>query len=103
MSGTVFTNRHTTIPNDSGPISACFDDDANLFYCEIAQPSNSAYQKYVNRFAFTTFLPDWPVLLGFRDWLSLVAFLICFPNYRSLRMLLARVALPITFTQCFPG
>ncbi len=32
MSGTVPTNRHTTIPNDSGPISACFDDDP------IAQP-----------------------------------------------------------------
>jgi hypothetical protein len=28
--GTVPTNRNTTIPNDSGPISACFDDDPNL-------------------------------------------------------------------------
>ncbi len=36
--GTVSTNRHTTIPNDSGPISACFDDDPKLVNCEIAQP-----------------------------------------------------------------
>ncbi len=36
--GTVPTNRHTTIPDDSGPISACFDDDPKLFNCEIAQP-----------------------------------------------------------------
>ncbi len=28
--GTVPTNRHTTIPNDSGQISACFDDDLKL-------------------------------------------------------------------------
>ena len=28
--GTVPTDRHTTIPNDSGPISACFDDDPKL-------------------------------------------------------------------------
>ncbi len=27
ISGTVPTNRHTTIPNDSVPIPACFDDD----------------------------------------------------------------------------
>ncbi len=27
ISRTVLTNRDTTIPNDSGPISACFDDD----------------------------------------------------------------------------
>ena len=27
--GTVPTNRHTTIPNDSDPISVCFDDDPN--------------------------------------------------------------------------
>jgi hypothetical protein len=26
-------NRHTTIPNDSGPASACFDDDPKLFNC----------------------------------------------------------------------
>ncbi len=35
ISGTVPTDRHTTIPNDSGPISACFDNDPKL---EIAQP-----------------------------------------------------------------
>ncbi len=29
-SGTVPTNRHTTIPNYSGPISACFGDDPKL-------------------------------------------------------------------------
>jgi hypothetical protein len=39
ISGTVPTNRHTTIPNDSGPILACFDDDPKLLNCEIAQPS----------------------------------------------------------------
>ncbi len=39
LSGTVPTNRHTTIPNHSGPISACFDDDPKL-NCEIAQPSS---------------------------------------------------------------
>ncbi len=39
--GTVPTNRHTTIPNESGPISACFDDDPKLLDCEIAQPSCS--------------------------------------------------------------
>ena len=27
ISGSVPTNRHTTIPNDSGTISSCFDDD----------------------------------------------------------------------------
>ena len=36
--GTVPTDRHTTIPNDSGPISACFDDDPKLLNCEIAPP-----------------------------------------------------------------
>ncbi len=36
ISGTVPTNRHTTIPNDPGPISACFDDDPTLLNCEIA-------------------------------------------------------------------
>ncbi len=30
ISGTVPANRHTTIPNDSGPTSVCFDDDAKL-------------------------------------------------------------------------
>ena len=39
ISGTLPTNRHTTIPNDSGPISACFDDDPKLLNCEIDQPS----------------------------------------------------------------
>jgi hypothetical protein len=35
--GTVPINRHTTMPNDSGPISPCFDP--KLLNCEIAQPS----------------------------------------------------------------
>ncbi len=39
ISGTIPTNRNTTIPNDSGLISACFDDDPKLLNCEIAQPS----------------------------------------------------------------
>ncbi len=42
ISGTVTTNRHTTIPNESGPISASFDDDPKLLNCEIAQPSQRA-------------------------------------------------------------
>ena len=33
--GTVPTDRHTTIPNDSGLISACFDDDPKLVNCEM--------------------------------------------------------------------
>ncbi len=37
--GTVPPDRDTTIPNDYGPISACFDDDPKIFNCEIAQPS----------------------------------------------------------------
>ncbi len=36
--GTAPTERHTTIPNDSGPISSCFDEDPELSNCEIAQP-----------------------------------------------------------------
>ena len=36
--GTVPTNRHTTIPNNSGSTSACFDDP-KLLNCEISQPS----------------------------------------------------------------
>ena len=36
--GTVPTDRHTTSPNDSGPIPACFDDGPKLLNCEIAQP-----------------------------------------------------------------
>ncbi len=39
ISGKVPTNRHTRIPNDSGPISVSFDDDPKLLHCEIAQPS----------------------------------------------------------------
>ncbi len=30
ISGTVPTNRHTTIPSDSRPASACFDDDPKI-------------------------------------------------------------------------
>jgi hypothetical protein len=41
ISATVPTNRHPRVPNDSGPISACFDDDPKPFNCEIAQPSNA--------------------------------------------------------------
>ncbi len=37
ISGMVPTNRRTTSLNDSGPISACFDDDPKLLKCEIAQ------------------------------------------------------------------
>ena len=37
--GKVPTDRHTTIPDDSGPISACFDDEPKLLTCELAQPS----------------------------------------------------------------
>ncbi len=36
--GRVPTDRHTTIPNVSGPIWACFDDDPKPSKCEIAQP-----------------------------------------------------------------
>ncbi len=35
MSGTVPTNRHTTIPNDAGPIAACFHNDPKFLNCEI--------------------------------------------------------------------
>ncbi len=31
------TDRHTTIPNDSGPISVRFDDDPKLLNCKIAR------------------------------------------------------------------
>ena len=37
ISGTVPTNRHTTIPNDSAPIVKCFDHDPKLLNSEIAQ------------------------------------------------------------------
>ncbi len=39
ISGTAPTDRQTTIPSDSGPISAWFDNDPKLLNCEIAQPS----------------------------------------------------------------
>ncbi len=39
ISGTVPTKRHTTIPNEYGPISQCFDDVQKLSDFEIAQPS----------------------------------------------------------------
>ncbi len=39
ISGTVPTDRHTTIPNHSGATSACFNDDPKLLNCEIPQPS----------------------------------------------------------------
>ncbi len=35
ISGTVPTNRHTTIPNNSGPISACLDDHPERLNCEM--------------------------------------------------------------------
>jgi hypothetical protein len=35
LSGTVPTNRRTSIPNDSGPMSVCFDDDPKFSNCEI--------------------------------------------------------------------
>ena len=39
ISGAVPTNRHTTILNDSGPMSAWFGEDPKLSNREIAQPS----------------------------------------------------------------
>ncbi len=39
ISGTAPTDRHTSIPNDFRPNSACFDDDPKLLNFEIAQPS----------------------------------------------------------------
>ncbi len=39
ISGTVRTNRHTTITSDYEPTSACFDDVPKRLTCEIAQPS----------------------------------------------------------------
>ena len=40
MPGTVPTDRHTTIPIDSGPIpAALFDDDPELLNSEMAQPN----------------------------------------------------------------
>ncbi len=37
--GTVPTKRRTTIPNDSGPIPVCFDDDPKLVNSGIAKTS----------------------------------------------------------------
>ncbi len=37
MPGAVPTNRHTLIPTDFGPASACFDHDPKLVNCEKAQ------------------------------------------------------------------
>ena len=39
ISATAPIKRHTTIPNDSGPISKRFDDNPKLLNCAIAQPS----------------------------------------------------------------
>ncbi len=39
------------LPNGSGPISACFDDDQKLSTCEIAQPSG-AYKWHPDAFDF---------------------------------------------------
>ncbi len=36
--GMVPTDRHTTIPKDSGPISSCFDDEPKHLNREITQP-----------------------------------------------------------------
>ncbi len=44
ISGTVPTNRHTTTPNDSGPILACFDDDPKLVNCEVAPPNSDRHR-----------------------------------------------------------
>ncbi len=48
------TDRHTTIPNYSGPISVCFDDDPELYSlrassAESSKPSNDASDKYAAR------------------------------------------------------
>ncbi len=42
--GTEPTNRHTTIPNVSGPVSARFDDDPKLLNCETAQPGGKRHK-----------------------------------------------------------
>jgi hypothetical protein len=55
MPGTVPTDRHTTIPIDSGPIpAALFDDDPELLNSEIAQPNRFmakllAIQPYIHQ------------------------------------------------------
>ncbi len=59
ISGTVPTNRHTTIPNDSGQISACLDYDQQLFKLRVSrvkdrslnqgiQPIMQAARRYEN-------------------------------------------------------
>ncbi len=53
ISGTVPTNRHTAIPNVSGPTSACFDDDPKLLNCKIAQPSSGRVPVFSGRIAKT--------------------------------------------------
>ena len=45
ISERVPTNRNTTIPNDAGPILACFDGDPTSLTCEIAQPSRGRAKK----------------------------------------------------------
>jgi hypothetical protein len=45
ISGTVPTNRHTTIPNDSGPNSASFNDDPKLLHCEKAEPKKDSHTR----------------------------------------------------------
>jgi hypothetical protein len=55
MPGTVPTDRHTTIPINSGPIpAALFDDDPELLNSEIAQPNRFmakllAIQPYIHQ------------------------------------------------------
>jgi hypothetical protein len=44
-SGTVLTNSYTTIPNDSGPISASFDDDPNCSIRSALPVVERAYSK----------------------------------------------------------
>jgi hypothetical protein len=48
-SGAAPTNRHATIPNDSGPVSASFDDDPKLLKRVIAQPSHGSVAKTVGK------------------------------------------------------
>ncbi len=52
ISGTVPTNRCTTIPNDYGPISACFDDDPKQRNCEIAQPRSTIGKRILSATVF---------------------------------------------------
>ncbi len=56
ISGTAPTNCYTTIPNDSGPNSACFDDDPKLLKCEIAQlaPGRAATESTVPGYGILT-------------------------------------------------